>query len=272
MPALVDQETWDAVQARRYKRPKRGGKHPVKNAKQQGSPYLLSGVAECGYCGAVMVGGKDNVNTRPNPWVYYLCGRKRQEGYSSCEGRKTDTEVIHQTVLEYVLTEVLTEPVLRRTQEQINEALVEEIPNLEEDLMATRAELRRLDQSIERLLDAIEAGDSRRAWQRLEERETERDLIASRIAALEVRQSQGQIRIDDAALKALIEEMRDDLLSEDVAVARSILKQLVVKLKVKNEGETLTWTLPRVTGFWKVTPWGHLPKTCHGTLSWRRNT
>jgi DNA invertase Pin-like site-specific DNA recombinase len=254
VPVLVDQETWDAVQSRRFKRPKRGGKHPVKNAKQQGSPYLLSGVAECGYCGAAMVGGKDNVNTRPNPWVYYLCGRKRREGWDSCEGRKIDAEVIHQTVLEYVLTEVLTEPVLRRMQEQINQALVEEMPNLEEDLMAARAELRRLDQAIERLLDAIEAGDSRRARQRLEERETERDLIAARIAALEVRQNQGQIRIDDAALKALIEEMRDDLLSEDVAVARSILKQLVVKLKVKNDGGTLTWTFPRVTGFWSVPP------------------
>jgi len=69
-----------------------------------------------------------------------------------------------------------------------------------------------------------------------EERETEQYLIA----ALEARQNQGQIRIDDAALKALIEEMRDDLLSEEVAVARSGLKQLVVKLKVKNEGGTLT--------------------------------
>jgi hypothetical protein len=31
--------------------------------------------------------------------------------------------------------------------------------------------------------------------------------------------------------------MQDDLLSEDVAVARSLLKQLVVKLKVKMKGE-----------------------------------
>jgi len=40
-----------------------------------------------------------------------------------------------------------------------------------------------------------------------EEQETEQYLIA----ALEAGQSQGQIRIDDAALKALIEEMRDEL-------------------------------------------------------------
>ena len=48
--------------------------------------------------------------------------------------------------------------------------------------------------------------------------------------------------------------MQDDLLSEDVAVARSMLKQLVITPKVKNEGGAPTWTFPRVTGFWQVPP------------------
>jgi hypothetical protein len=66
--------------------------------------------------------------------------------------------------------------------------------------------------------------------------------------------------------------MQDDLMCPAVAGARSMLKQLVITPKVKNERGAPTWTFPRVTGFWQVPPRGLVLKTCHGTLFWRHNT
>ena len=88
---LVSHELWDAVQSTLRKRPEKGeswpkGKpHPMR----ANWPYLLSRLAYCTACGSAMVSGEDNVSgNRKTPWPFYLCGRKKREGWHSCPSGK----------------------------------------------------------------------------------------------------------------------------------------------------------------------------------------
>lgn len=92
---LIDRETWDRVQARMLVR-----RHTVKPGRQP--RYLLSGLLECGVCGAklVIVGGSQR---------RYLCGAHHSGGPSACSnGMSVPRKVAEAYILQPVLDDMLS--------------------------------------------------------------------------------------------------------------------------------------------------------------------
>ncbi len=79
--ALVTPELWEAVQETLHTQPKKGESWPEgkEHSRRVQSPFLLSGVAHCIYCGAAMSGSHANVKDCPQPWPFYLYGRKKRQ-------------------------------------------------------------------------------------------------------------------------------------------------------------------------------------------------
>jgi site-specific DNA recombinase len=149
VPPLIDQATFDAVQAHlRSRNPK------VTPARIVSGPTLLTGICFCATCAGAMT-----LRTgKSNRYRYYTCSIRARQGDTGCTGRsvpmdKLDTLVAghieHRLLTPERLEEVLA-TVLDRRQER-TERRREHIAELNK--RATEADLR-----LKRLYDAIETG------------------------------------------------------------------------------------------------------------------
>jgi site-specific DNA recombinase len=100
IPAIVDEVTFEAVQAAMRKR------DPMKvSARFTGHPTLLSNLARCGNCGAAMTLGTG----KSGRYRYYVCSRKNREGEAGCRGRRIPERLLDDLVIGH-LAEVLFVP------------------------------------------------------------------------------------------------------------------------------------------------------------------
>ncbi len=149
VPPLIDQATFDAVQAHlRSRNPK------VTPARVVSGPTLLTGICFCAKCAGAMT-----LRTgKGNRYRYYTCSTKARQGETGCKGRSVPMEKLDNLVAGHIehrllaperLEEVLAS-VLDRRQER-TERRREHIAELNK--RATEADLR-----LKRLYDAIETG------------------------------------------------------------------------------------------------------------------
>ncbi len=149
VPPLIDQATFDAVQAHlRARNPK------VTPARVVSGPTLLTGICFCAGCGGAMTlrtgkGGR---------YRYYTCSIKARQGETGCKGRSIPMEKLDSQVADHIadrllqperLEEMLAS-ILDRRQERA-ERRREHITEL--NRRAAEAELR-----LKRIYDAIEVG------------------------------------------------------------------------------------------------------------------
>jgi hypothetical protein len=90
-PAIVTQEQWDKVQAMRGR--KSGGAYP----RRVSSPFLLSGLLICAYCGNLMSGSSGG------DWKYYVCSRKTRDGWHTCEAHSIGANKVDKAVAHAIL-------------------------------------------------------------------------------------------------------------------------------------------------------------------------
>lgn len=176
--ALVDKETFDAVQARldaTRRAPAAGKAH---------EEYLLRGKAFCGYCGAALIGecGRSKTGDMHH---YYTCGeRKRKRGCKKKNERKDFLEwyVVEQTV-EYVLTpnriEYVAERIVAKYAEEFNDTRIKDLER----------QLDRLDVEVNAAVDASLAAPEKvrpRYFEKIEVLETQRADIELNLAGLKI--------------------------------------------------------------------------------------
>ena len=93
VPPLIDQATFDAVQAHlRSRNPK------VTPARVVSGPTLLTGICFCADCGGAMTlrtgkGGR---------YRYYTCSIKARQGETGCKGRSIPMEKLDNLVAEHI--------------------------------------------------------------------------------------------------------------------------------------------------------------------------
>ena len=149
VPKIIDQETFDAVQARmKARNPKSTPPQVV------GGPTLLTGLIHCAKCGGAMT-----IRTgKGGRYRYYTCSTKARQGPTGCEGMtvpmtKLDDLVanhVEQRLLAPERLEIILSTVLDRRQERTDRkrAHIAEL-----NKRATETDLR-----LKRLYDAIESG------------------------------------------------------------------------------------------------------------------
>ncbi len=149
VPPIIDQATFDAVQARmKARNPK------VTPPQVVGGPTLLTGLIHCAKCGGAMT-----IRTgKSGRYRYYTCSTKARQGPTACSGmtvpmKKLDDLVakhLEERLLDPARLEEILAAVLDRRQER-SERRGEHIAELNK--RATETDLR-----LKRLYDAIERG------------------------------------------------------------------------------------------------------------------
>jgi site-specific DNA recombinase len=149
IPALVDQATFARVEASMKSRA------PAKvHPRRVGSAYLLSGIAFCGNCGALL-GGQSAKSGR---FHYYVCGTASRTGKSGCSAKPVPQPVLEKGVVRQVQQIILREEHLTELVRLTNEEITAAQQETEGRLAAFDLQIAELDRRLDRLYAALETG------------------------------------------------------------------------------------------------------------------
>jgi site-specific DNA recombinase len=244
---LVSRELWDAVQATLRKRPAKGERWPKgkRHPMRQNTPYLLSGIAYCAECGAAMVSGADNMNGhRRSPWPYYLCGRKKREGWSSCPTGKIGARKPERVVLQTVTKRVLTPDSVAALVAEVHDLMDRDAPTVRGQIQETERQIARVEEAIDNLLDVTERFGADSAGPRLAEREAERAQLQARLQQLVAQQEDRAPAISLEMVQDMLTKMHGTLTDGDLQAKRALLSKVVARIDMGREGAGLSYTFP----------------------------
>ena len=232
VPPIIDQKTFDAVQARlKARNPK------VMPARVISGPTLLTGLIHCAKCGGAMT-----IRTgKGGRYRYYACSMKARQGPTACTGMAVPMEKLDDLIARH-LEERLLQPerletilasVLNRRQEQ-GERRREHIVELNK--RAVESELR-----LKRLYDAIEAGIANITDPALKDRIDSLKAIRDQAKADATR---AEAMLDSSGVKAITPQMvrtfaksaRQRMRLDDGSYRRDHLRALAQRVEVA-EGE-----------------------------------
>ena len=238
--AVVTPEEWAQVNRNRGKR--ESGAY----ARRQGGTYLLTGLLRCGRCGRALVGHRTSGARRGDgyerePWEGYRCPGRRND---SCDLPFVTGHAIERAVIEALLDDVLRPEYLAQCLEDLLAAQEAERPALEARVEALGRQIGAVDDAIERLLVAIEAGgDAEPLVARLRGRQAERDGLGAQLQEARERLDGHQRDLPD--LDALRRELEEGLAHGGIPERRALLRQYVAEVVVDGPGEArVSYRLP----------------------------
>ena len=207
VPALLDRETFDAVQAHlKSRNPK------VAPPQVVGGPTMLTGICFCADCGGAMT-----IRTgKSGRYRYYTCSIAARQGDTGCKGRSIPMERLDDLVAQH-LEERLLDPARL---EEVLSILLDRRQERAERRAAQATELRKkaaeAEARLKRLYDAIESGIA----------DIEDESLKERIAELRALKSQAQIDAERAtvALEAVGAEITPAKLRTFADAARRRLR------------------------------------------------
>jgi DNA invertase Pin-like site-specific DNA recombinase len=236
---LVDDATWDKVQALSARNFKHGNNHGPDNLlhpRRKASRFLLSGIVHCARCGSPLNGHAIKFKGQEESNDYYACSKAQRR--HECDGRQIPRQVLEQVVVN-TLADFLDHPnvILKYQQLQVD------FRAHEEDLvLAEKADLKHrlaaLQRKMANLTEAIaEQGKAARhlvhKLNDLETQETEMQTELAQVekSALETPSNLSPIQL--SALAAYIQDLYKTAAQDDL---RIILAGLIASLTAEREG------------------------------------
>ena len=234
--AAVTQEQFDRVQGMIAQRTNK-----VSAPRSHSSPNPLSGLIECGLCGANMVVAKDHGVRR------LRCSTKKYKGAGACASKNVPLDLVLTTVVGKLLDHILTVDTL---EEQIK-AVAQNNQVFLLEQQTKRAELhksvKRANQQIDNLVKAIEnTGGDERIYEQFNKRKAELGQYKSELEELDATMGEHLMFLNEPELiisNAL--DMRTYLESDDEQTARRFLQSFIQKVTINEKGEgTITYSVP----------------------------
>jgi site-specific DNA recombinase len=183
-PALIDEDTWNAVQLLNRRRSKLNDPNgsSITHPRRSKSSFMLSGIARCARCGSPLNGKVVQFKTgQKHPYHYYECSRQQRR--KDCGAPKIPRDALEEVVLEkvknYILTAENVTSVLKRV-EQVDDGRVNaRLKALKQELTTTRRKL-------SNLMDLITESGSKRLLVRLKELENHESELLFEISKLDL--------------------------------------------------------------------------------------
>lgn len=225
---VIDQETWDAVQAIHKQR---SAFHASLHPRRISSSFILSGLVFCSQCGTHMNG--DVITGHGKRYLYYKCKSYRDRW--SCRSRAIPKEALENTVIEELKNEILTPENLAAIQEK-------ELKLWHKDHDKRAKERARLDRQyltltrkMGNLAKAVaDTGGSRTLLEKLQQLERREAEILFQMSRFEPQ--------PDPILDADIEVLGNLLITSLEAKGEGInqlLRRLIHRIEVKRKKQTI---------------------------------
>lgn len=227
--AYITLEEFALVQ-RALQAPPRITDHPRRIA----SPFPLSGRVFCAYCGAP-------VNYSPDPRrpgaAYLVCSRRKNLS-SSCTLSKLNARTFMAGVADGVRRALLEDATLEAITRHANGHQDVGRLDVAKERKSLQREMARLDESVGRLVDALEAGSAPELiGERLAQRERERGEVARRLADLPSARAPKPRILSKSAVQAIVSELLEE---EDAELLRAV----VAGVELENDSGRVSYSLP----------------------------
>ena len=230
VPAIIDEETFQTVQARL------GQRNPRQTpARVVSGPTLLTGIARCGCpdCGGAMT-----IRTgKSGQYRYYACSRRATRGETACTGRSIRMEKLDGIVLDALEERVLAPERLPELLTAFLEKSDESDQRRREELALLRAARTNSEGALNRLYELVEQGlaspSDRHFAERLTHHRQRIAALTADIGSLERQLASRQRRITPDVIgrfgKLLSRGLRGDSSSLRQAYVRLLIDEVTVE-------------------------------------------
>lgn len=237
-PAIVDRETF--LKAQSFMKERMPARiHPRRVA----SPFLLSGLAYCGYCGKALVARY----AKSGKFSYYVCGTLDKKGAGSCQSKYLKTEKFEAAVIEQIKLRVLTTENLMELVNIANQELDSSMQSNQAELDSLSRAADDTNQRLGRLYDAIETGKIglEDLSDRIRELRGQQDLLQARRMEIEALMSDRQVEsIDLATMTGYITELQEILGQGTLTERRAFIRSFVQEVRVTGNEAVMTYSSP----------------------------
>ena len=228
MPAIIDKETFDRVQARFALNKRKGPQEAHELDEDEAPRYWLTGKLYCGECGCGMQGTHGTSHTAKK-YYYYGCGSKLKR--RGCKKRSVRKDSIEEAVIE-LLRRLLND------QEMLASLAIDVSTYYNEShrdagyLEGLEAEKKDADRQIENIIDAIAKGAYSNALQdRLSELEARSSALTE---AIEAEKVNAALTADEHSFQAYFKRfLNADL--DDPAVRDEVFEYFIDKIFVYDD-------------------------------------
>ncbi len=243
--ALVDEETWDVVQARfAESRGKAFGLDGVVAKGGRAPASVLSGLVRCACCDGNFVVWTSSPNTKQRRHgtgrrhQRFACNRARSSGGDLCANRTSiDTSALERACLDALEERVLTADGLSYLEAKRSEYLNQYLGEASGKHGELQLEWAQIQEGEDRVLTAIKAGlplkGLREEAENLAERRQQIGGEVARLAKLEAAQA---AQISEHLKSTRVRHLREVLSAPDLQEVRLALRELIIGIEGRRDG------------------------------------
>ncbi len=232
--SIIDTETYELARQRREARA------PCAAPPRRVScPTLLTGILKCGHCGA----GMTLATGKSGRYRYYKCTNRHNKGNRSCDSRNVPAEKLDGLVLGQLADRAFTPARLRLMLAEAVRVVEGQRASAQNALSSLQAELKRNDDRLSRLYDALETGAvtlDETFRRRLQQAKSAREAVLIEIAGHRRRTAAPVPRFAPSQVEAFSQVIRAKLLDKSSTFAKDYLHSLVEEVRVEGNAATIT--------------------------------
>ena len=237
-PVVIDKDVFDRVRILMKERmPKKV--HPRRTS----SPFLLSGLANCGYCNKALIGRY----AKSGNFAYYVCGTLDKTGAGSCKAKYLNVDKFESAVIEQLTAHILTP-------ENLSELIRLANAELESTSLSKKAELENIclliddvSRRLDRLYDAIETGhlDLADLALRIKELRLKHEQLYAQKVMVENELSEKKVElIDMKTMTKYALEMQQIIREGTLVHKRTFIKGFIKEITVTGKKAVMKYSLP----------------------------
>jgi site-specific DNA recombinase len=246
LPAIIDEETFNVVQAKLESNKRRGGKFRAKEI------YLLSGLIVCGECGNGMYGNTRKCGRNKSRYSSYKCSSRAN--HKGCENKEIRKECLENYVLDELYTKLFSENSIKKLSAMLNDYNRKEAEEAGEETKLASGELTEINEKISRIVRLVsESGISvetvKDELKRLEERKR---FVEDYLKDIHLKNNVAVI--SEEAIVELIGKSREFVKNHNISECQNFIHSYIKKVIVYND---------RVEVLFKI----HVPDEANDTIT-----
>lgn len=227
IPAIIDQRTFDIVQAKMSENKCKAGQYTAKEI------YLLSGLIFCGECGRSMCGNVRTNGRRSGNYASYRCsGRHNKRG---CHNKEIRRDYIDNYVLDELYNRLFSKVSLKNLTEMLNDYNAMMSSRSDSEINAIKTQIQDIDRKIGNLLELVSEGGVKidTIGGKLKELEAQRQGLEDTLKELELKNKASLI--SEEQVKEIIIRSGEFIRAHNISECRNFIKSYVEKVIVYEE-------------------------------------
>ena len=227
IPAIIDQRTFDIVQAKMSENKRRAGQYTAKEI------YLLSGLIFCGECGRSMCGNVRTNGRRSGNYASYRCSRRHNK--QGCHNKEIRRDYIDNYVLDELYNRLFSKVSLKNLTEMLNDYNAMMSSQSDSEITAIKTQIQDIDCKINRLLELVSEGGIKidTIGGKLKELEAQRQEREDTLKDFELKNKASLI--SEEQVKEIIIRSGEFIRAHNISECRNFIKSYVEKVIVYDE-------------------------------------